>query len=206
MNNGARALAVACAVVAVAACGQPTSPPYGGDKEIALTAATAARDVAKVKALLAAGANPNPMVRHEGLYQSAWYIALNDVRPSRPESIALVKAMLGGGANPEAAWGSGVARGITRTSDQPPIMIAMLHPEPEVVRALISAGLKPQHAQTALVMAIETGESEIAHLLVEAGVDVNCHPGANTPLVAAIETRNVALMNYLEEHGAREKP
>jgi len=35
---------------------------------------------------------------------------------------------------------------------------------------------------------------------------VNCHPGANTPLTAAIETRNVALMTYLEEHGAREKP
>jgi hypothetical protein len=34
----------------------------------------------------------------------------------------------------------------------------------------------------------------------------NCHPSANTPLVAAIETRNVALMTYREEHGAREKP
>jgi hypothetical protein len=28
----------------------------------------------------------------------------------------------------------------------------------------------------------------------------------NTPLVAAIESRNVALMTCLEEHGAREKP
>ena len=50
------------------------------------------------------------------------------------------------------------------------------------------------------------GQIEIVHLLVEAGTDVNCHPGANTPLVAAIEARNVALMNYLEERGAREKP
>ena len=44
------------------------------------------------------------------------------------------------------------------------------------------------------------------HALVEAGVDVNCRPSAVTPLVAAIEARNVALMTYLEEHGAREKP
>ena len=55
-------------------------------------------------------------------------------------------------------------------------------------------------------MAIETGQTEIVHILVEAGVDVNSHLTANTPLVAAIEARNVALMTYLEEHGAREKP
>jgi hypothetical protein len=42
--------------------------------------------------------------------------------------------------------------------------------------------------------------------LVEGGVDVNCQPGPNTPLVAAIEARDVALMTYLEAHGAREKP
>lgn len=60
--------------------------------------------------------------------------------------------------------------------------------------------------QTALVMAIESGQTQIAHLLVEAGVDVNCHPGANTPLLAAIEARDEAMMVYLEEHGAREKP
>ena len=82
----------------------------------------------------------------------------------------------------------------------------MLHPDPEVVRALIQAGLDPVHGQAALVMAIEAGETEIAHILVEAVVDLNCHPGANTPLVAAIEARDVAMMTYLEDHGAREKP
>lgn len=56
------------------------------------------------------------------------------------------------------------------------------------------------------MMAIESGQTQIAHLLVEAGVDVNCHPGANTPLLAAIEARDEAMMVYLEEHGAREKP
>jgi ankyrin repeat protein len=56
------------------------------------------------------------------------------------------------------------------------------------------------------VGAIESDQVEIAHILVEAGVDVNCRTGANTPLVAAIEARDAALMSYLEEHGAREKP
>jgi hypothetical protein len=36
--------------------------------------------------------------------------------------------------------------------------------------------------------------------------DLNTRAAAMTPLVAAIESRNVALMTYLEEHGAREKP
>ena len=53
---------------------------------------------------------------------------------------------------------------------------------------------------------MENGQSDIVHVLVEAGVDVNSRATAITPLVAAIQTRNVALMNYLEEHGAREKP
>ena len=34
---------------------------------------------------------------------------------------------------------------------------------------------------------------------------MNCNPGP-TPLVAAIEARNVAMMTYLEQRGAREKP
>jgi len=43
-------------------------------------------------------------------------------------------------------------------------------------------------------------------VLVEGGVDVNSEATAITPLVAAIEARNVPLMTYLEEHGARENP
>jgi ankyrin repeat protein len=85
-------------------------------------------------------------------------------------------------------------------------MLAMLHPDPDVVRALMRTGLDPRTAETPLVMAVEIGETEIVHILIESGVNVNCRPGANTPLTAAIEARNVALMTYLEEHGAKEKP
>jgi hypothetical protein len=67
--------------------------------------------------------------------------------------------------------------------------------------------MKSSWGEFALVNAIESGEIEIAHLLVESGVNVNGqHGAALTPLVAAIEARNFKLMVYLEEHGAREKP
>jgi ankyrin repeat protein len=82
----------------------------------------------------------------------------------------------------------------------------MSDPEPAVIRALLDAGLEPYEANAALVRAVEIGQTEIVHMLVEAGVDVNCRPSANTPLVAAIEAQNATLMTYLEEHGAREKP
>jgi len=82
----------------------------------------------------------------------------------------------------------------------------MMNPVPEIIRALTAASFDPRDGEDALVGAIERDEVEIAHIFVEAGVDVNCHPGANTPLVAAIEARDVALMTYLEAHGAREKP
>ena len=82
----------------------------------------------------------------------------------------------------------------------------MRNPVPEAVRALVAAGRNPPGGQGALVRAVETGDDEIARILVEGGVDVNGDSGPLTPLVAAIEARNVAMMNYLEQHGAREKP
>jgi hypothetical protein len=37
--------------------------------------------------------------------------------------------------------------------------------------------MDPRLGQRALVTAIETGDDEIARILVEGGVDVNCTPG-----------------------------
>ncbi len=92
------------------------------------------------------------------------------------------------------------------TGEESTIRLAMMNPVPEVIRALTAASFDPRDGEEALVGAIERDQVEIAHIFVEAGVDVNCHPGANTPLVAAIEARDIALMTYLEDHGAREKP
>jgi hypothetical protein len=82
----------------------------------------------------------------------------------------------------------------------------LLHPDREVVAAILHAKPNAAGGETALVMAIESGEPDIARLLIDAGVNVNTTFGPVTPLVAAIEARDVALMTYLEQHGAREKP
>lgn len=203
-----RAARAAClfALAAVSACGRVVVPPRGGEPEQKLVAATAALDVAAVKQLLASGSDPNAMVTFEGASHSAWEYALKQVRPKKPETIELVRVLLKGGANPNIAWGGGVAQGIARESDFQPIDLAMLHPDADVVRALIDAGMTRGTGETALVMAVEEEDVDIVHLLVEHGVNVNSHRGANTPLTAAIEARNLALMTYLEDHGAREKP
>ena len=203
-----RAARAACAIVLAAAsgCGRVVVPPRGGEPEKTLVAATAAMDIAAVKQLLASGADPNAMITFEGASHSAWEYALKQVRSKKPETIELIRVLLKAGANPSIAWGGGIANGVAHEGDRVPIDLAMLHPDAEVVRAILDAGMNPSHGGLALVMAVEEEDVEIVHLLVEHGVDVNSRPGANTPLVAAIEARNSALMTYLEDHGAREKP
>jgi hypothetical protein len=208
--NAVRAMLIVGAAALVLSCKAADNGQRGGEPEQQLKAATVAGDAGKVRQLLASGADPNKMVPHEGHYQSPWKLALHQVRPQRRELVDIVLAMLSAHANPEVAWGEGPSRrGATGYySEQPvvPVLEAVSNSSTDVVRGLMEAGLSPAHGQLALVLAVENGQTEIAHILVEAGVDVNCHPGANTPLVAAVETRNVALMTYLEEHGAREKP
>ena len=211
---------VAACVLTLSSCGIRRAQ-YGGEPERQLAAATTAADVARVSQLLTSGANPNKVVRVNGDNQSAWFLALSQLRPRRPELVDIVKLMLKAGANPNEVWGTSVgtwprqsawqrffSQGGTRQAgfgSDNPIHLAT-YGTVDVVRALVAAGFNPRYGDSALVSAVESEDSEIVHALVEAGVDVNCQPGANTPLVAAIEARNVALMTYLEEHGAREKP
>jgi uncharacterized protein len=189
------------------ACKPGENAHRGGELERQLVVATVAGDVAKVKQLLASGADPNKMAPHEGHYQSPWKLALHQVRPQRRDLIDIVKAMLDAHASPEVAWGEGsTISGVYTSQRQQPILEALSTGVPDVVQALLGAGLDLRHGQLALVLAVENRQTEIVHILVDAGVDVNCEPSANTPLVTAIENRDVALMTYLEEHGAREKP
>lgn len=207
MTAQSRGLLAAAALVLAAACGIKILPaPHGGPKETDLVVATKARDVALVRRLLSSGADPNGMVDFEGSSHSAWEYSLTQMRTRYPETVEIVKLMIGAGAAPESAWGGGVRAGIGRPSEKLPIQIAMMNPNVEVVRALLDAGMRPRVGGAALVTAVEKGEIEIVHLLVERGVDVNTTAGAIPPLLAAIEARNVALMTYLEDHGAREKP
>jgi ankyrin repeat protein len=160
-----------------------------------------------VQSLLDSGANPMAMVKYEeGLYESSWRLVLKQLRPKHPEDVAIVKAMLKAGADPALAWGEGQALSRKSLHQDEPLIVVMFHPNAEVVRLLLDAGLKPYSGVQALVDAVDAGETEIAHMLVEAGVNVNGKSGATTPLLAAIERRDAKLMAYLEEHGAREKP
>jgi ankyrin repeat protein len=208
--------------MALSACAGIERPRFGSDQELALAKATLSGDVTAVRTLLDAHADPNLMVDVNDRNQSPWYLALDQVRPDRPASVEIITAMLRAGADPNSAWGTGGgdvtqlpesrwrrfmngAR-VASTSPRNPMAVVMLHPTPAAVRALVDAHIDPRLGQSALVSAIESSDADIARILVDAGVDVNCRPGANTPLVAAIEARNVPLMTYLEEHGAREKP
>jgi ankyrin repeat protein len=206
--------AVALASVAIA-CHKPSSQTLavnaerGGEPERQLLQATVAVDVPKVQQLLASGANPNKLAPHEGHDQSPWKLALHQARSNRPETIAIVQQMLKSGANPGVAWGEAPSpRGGYTVQPTTPILEAVSTSTAEVAKALMQSGLDPalSETQVALELAVENAETDIVHALVEAGVDVNSHATAITPLIAAIQTRNVALMTYLEEHGAREKP
>src|SRR4030095_1144782 len=130
--------------------------PQGGAAESQLIAATTAGDVGKVKALLSSGADPNKVVDIDGRQQSAWFLALRQVRAKHPEHVEIVVTMLKAGANPKAAWGtdrtgpkesfwqrfSGPSRrgGV---GSQSPLSIAVANSVPAVVRALIDAGSTP---------------------------------------------------------------
>jgi ankyrin repeat protein len=216
----ARAALVAACALTLSSCAT-SHAQSGGEPERQLAAATTSADVAKVSQLLTAGADPDKVVEVNGDRQSAWFLALRQVRGSRPALVEIVKLMLKAGANPNEAWGTRVGSGPRQSawrrffspggarqagfgSDNP--LYLATDPGSDVVRALVAAGFNPRYGDQALVSAVESEDSETVHTLVEAGVDVNCQPGPNTPLVAAIEARNLALMTYLEEHGAREKP
>ena len=207
MSRRAAAILVLAAALTLPSCRRGENGQRGGDRERQLVEAAVAGDLAQVQKLLSAGADPNKMAPFEGHDQSPWKMALNKAKLKRPDTIAIVKAMIRSGANPEVAWGEAPSkRGGFSVQQQSPLLDGVSIGSAEIVRALLDAGPRPSVGGVALELAVENGQADIVHVLVEAGVDVNTRATAITPLVAAIQTRNVALMNYLEEHGAREKP
>ena len=220
MTTLARVAGVLACALMLCSC-DAARAPQGGDPERRLAAATTKGDAATVAQLLASGADPNKVIEVDGDKQSPWFLALRRMRPRQSPTVVIVTLMLKAGANPNQAWGTNVGSGPRQSAwrrffsqggarqsgfgQGRPIDIAT-DPGIDVVRAFISAGFDPRAGNSALVSAVESQDVEMVHVLVDAGVDVNCQPGPITPLVAAIEARNVALMTYLEEHGAREKP
>ena len=206
MTRRAMARTMAIALLAMGCC-RAENAERGGDLERQLVEATVARDVNRVQQLLASGADPNKMGPYKRTYQSPWKLALHQARPNRQETIKIVRAMLKAHASPKVAWGDGPSpRGGYSAQRDTPIFEAVSTDTADVARALLEAGLNPKEAQVALELAVENGQTDIVHVLVDGGVDVDGRATAVTPLVAAIQTRNVGLMTYLEDHGAREKP
>ena len=207
MSRHAGAILVLAAALTLPACRRGENGQRGGDLERQLVEAAVAGDLPQVQKLLRAGADPNKMAPFEGHLQSPWKMALNKARTKRPDTIAIVIAMVKSGANPEVRWGEAPSvRGGFSVQQGSPLLDALSIGSAEIVRALMAVEPHPSTGGVALEGAAENGQVDIVHALVEGGVDVNDTHGATTALVAAINTRNVALMNYLEEHGAREKP
>ena len=206
----ARLIAVAAAMLlSASACGTGSNAQRGGAPEDRLMTAVAAADVDGVRQALAAGADPNRMVLLEGHYQAPWKIALRRLRPDRPAYAAIAQAMLAAHADPAVAWGEEPSkRGGYSEQVTTPILEAQFYGDAAAVRAVLAAGLDPRSgvAETALVLACENRQHDVVRALVDGGVPVNTRHAASTPLVAAIEARDAALMAYLEEHGARENP
>jgi ankyrin repeat protein len=202
--------------VAMGACSRIQTASYGGPPEQALVAATLAHDAGKVRELLASGADPNKAITHADQSQSAWYLALERFTPKqdRQAQVDIVTAMLASGADPDSAWGTNggdTPQRLTSVGRRSfalrfPIELAMMAADPAVVDAILHKKPNAAGSGSVLAMAIERGQNDVAHVLVEAGIDVNTSSGALTPLLAAIEARDEAMMTYLEQHGARERP
>lgn len=207
----ARATIVA-ALMATSSCsaGRGDNGQRGGAPEEQLLAATVARDLTRVQQLLGDGADPNKMVRAaNGHLESPWRYTVTQWKSDRAAFAGIARAMLSAHANPEVAFGessSRMSRDTYTVQRTTPLLEAVANDSPDLVRALLETRLDRNSSATALVLAIENGQTSIVHMLVEAGVDVNTTHAATTPLVAAVNRRDVALMTYLEEHGAREKP
>jgi ankyrin repeat protein len=184
-----------------------------------LMKAIEANDVRWVRALIAAGADVK-----------------NDVRPLREAAIRgyvpIAKALIDGGAevngrgyplNAAARAGQAamVALLIQRGADvnardltgNPPLIEAVLSSNGvEAAKVLLAAKADPNAQEktcgTALHLAAQQGNVEMAELLLAVGMDVNeragpsaCYPGS-TPLHEAARHSQFAMVDYLIEHGA----
>lgn len=92
------------------------------------------------------------------------------------------------------------------TESVPDLVSATLMGDLETVRRLLQAGTDPNmpyHTNTALTYAARDGFTEIAHLLINYGADVNWIDGEGvTPLILASFKDYVDIVQLLLEHGA----
>ena len=146
-----------------------TATPAAGQDD-GLVAAAAAQDTTAVRALLAAGVDPDTS-RADGVTALLWAAHRDD--------LDLVDLLLQAGADVDAADDHGVT----------PLQRAAENASPATVDRLLAAGADVNAAQTSgltsLMIAARTGDARVLDLLLKNGADVDA---------ATTETRSTALM------------
>lgn len=160
-------------------------------------------------ALLELGAKPDARAKND------W--APDEVRDKRPAdkrwenldwtplhlavtagSEAAVRVLREGGADPDAM----------NDASHTPLTLAISAGKAGLLRTLLSSGrpadLKRRDARgrTALHQALSDDRFELAHLLVEAGADVNLVTGGSSLLATAVAAQNESRVVFLLQHGA----
>lgn len=153
------------------------------DEEIACTpleAAVLKGDISTVKALLQAGATPNP---------SVWYQTPVLVTAARKGYVEIVRELIAAGAN------------VNRGLDELPLHTAAEEGHLEVVRLLLEAGANVEGYEedgwTALMDASFAGHLQIVKLLVEQGANVNAWSQGETPLMLAARAVHRQVYQFL---------
>jgi uncharacterized protein len=157
-----------------------------------LMLAANAGDIASVKLLLAAGADPNATTLPIG--EEHW------VRPNSQPGFGFGIGIIRGGTPADRGRRDPMQGGMTA------LLYAARHNHVDVATTLLEAGANIQQAEAnaifPLLMAISNGNAEIAKLLIERGATVN---GADwygrSPLWEAVNVRNLYLDSETMENG-----
>jgi ankyrin repeat protein/mannose-6-phosphate isomerase-like protein (cupin superfamily) len=159
------------------------------DGSTPLHTAVQQNDLARVEALLKAGASAKAVNRYK--VSPLYHAALNG-------NAAIIERLLNAGAEPNS----------TAYEGQTMLMTAALSGRPEAVRLLLTRGarvneVEPYRGQTALMWAAAEGNTEAAAVLLEAGADLKAKStGGFTPLLFAVRNAHLATTDLLLKSGA----
>lgn len=145
-----------------------------------LCAAVLRGDLAQVKALLQAGADPNP---------ATWYEPPVLVEAVRSGQVEMVQTLIAAGARVNVGF------------DELPLHIAAEEGHVAVARLLLASGAQVDGHQenywTALMAAASAGHLPVVRLLVEHGADVNASSDGETPLMLAARGAHGEIYEFL---------
>lgn len=169
--------------------GQLVGPLQAAGEALPLVEAVRVVDHARVKSLLASGADVNA-VSPAGASPLHW--------ASQYRQPAILAALLEAGANPNVVTDTGVT----------PLELSIIQRDAAAVRLLLNAGAEPQahrlSGETLLMLAAETGNVDILSALLESGavVDTRDPHYGQTALMFAARAGHLDATRLLLEQGA----